>query len=155
MKRTRLNIRAYGTHASLEWDQEHPNELIVKYPDASRRTLRRGNDYVSDIAKRPTRLARGQPEGFIEAFANIYIEAARAINAELYLVPGMTIGNPGIEGGQIDFCLTHSTARTIGHRGCNILALAITDLKDSIACADTKLSKEDIHYLEHGEVERT
>jgi aryl-alcohol dehydrogenase-like predicted oxidoreductase len=31
----------------------------------------------------------------------------------------------------------------------------LTDLKDSIACADTKLSKEDIHYLEHGEVERT
>jgi predicted dehydrogenase len=78
----RLNIRAYGTHASLEWDQEHPNELIVKYPDASRRTLRRGNDYVSDIAKRVTRLVRGQPEGFIEAFANIYIEAARAISAE-------------------------------------------------------------------------
>jgi hypothetical protein len=52
----RLNIRAYGTHASLEWDQEHPNELIVKYPNASRRTLRRGNDYVSDIAKRVTRL---------------------------------------------------------------------------------------------------
>jgi predicted dehydrogenase len=78
----RLNIRAYGTHASLEWDQEHPNELIVKYPNASRRTLRRGNDYVSDIAKRVTRLIRGQPEGFIEAFANIYIEAARAIEAE-------------------------------------------------------------------------
>jgi predicted dehydrogenase len=37
----RLNIRAYGTHASIEWDQEHSNELIVKYPDASRRTLRR------------------------------------------------------------------------------------------------------------------
>jgi len=78
----RLNIRAYGTHASLEWDQEHPNELIVKYPNASRRTLRRGNDYVSDIAKRVTRLIRGQPEGYIEAFANIYIEAARAIEAE-------------------------------------------------------------------------
>jgi predicted dehydrogenase len=78
----RLNIRAYGTHASLEWDQEHPNELIVKYPDASRKTLRRGNEYVSGIAKRVTRLVRGQPEGFIEAFANIYLEAARAIRAE-------------------------------------------------------------------------
>jgi predicted dehydrogenase len=78
----RLNIRAYGTHASLEWDQEHPNELTIKYANASRRTLRRGNDYVSDIAKRFTRLIRGQPEGFIEACANIYIEAARAIEAE-------------------------------------------------------------------------
>ena len=72
----RLNIRAYGTHASLEWDQEYPNELIIKYPDAARRTLRRGNVYVSDVAKRLTRLIRGQPEGFIEAFANLYLEAA-------------------------------------------------------------------------------
>jgi predicted dehydrogenase len=79
----RLNIRAYGTHASLEWDQEHPNELIIKYPDAARRTLRRGNVYVSDVAKRLTRLIRGQPEGFIEAFANLYMEAARAIKAEV------------------------------------------------------------------------
>jgi predicted dehydrogenase len=78
----RLNIRAYGTHASLEWDQEHPNELTIKYANASRRILRRGNDYVGDIAKRFTRLIRGQPEGFIEACANIYIEAARAIEAE-------------------------------------------------------------------------
>jgi predicted dehydrogenase len=79
----RLNIRAYGTDASLEWDQEHPNELIIKYPDAARRTLRRGNVYVSDVAKRLTRLIRGQPEGFIEAFANLYMEAARAIKAEV------------------------------------------------------------------------
>ena len=80
----RLNIRAYGTHASLEWDQEHPNELIIKYPDAARRTLRRGNVYVSDVAKRLTRLIRGQPEGFIEAFANLYLEAAGAIKAEVF-----------------------------------------------------------------------
>lgn len=78
-----LNIRAYGTDASLEWDQEHPNELIVKYANVSRRTLRRGNDYVSDIARRVTRLIRGQPEGYIEAFANIYTEAVRAIEAEI------------------------------------------------------------------------
>jgi predicted dehydrogenase len=64
-----LNIREYGTHASLEWDQEHPNKLILKYPDAFRRTLRRGNDYVSDIAKRVTRPGSRQLAGFIEAFA--------------------------------------------------------------------------------------
>jgi predicted dehydrogenase len=80
----RLNIRAYGTHASLEWDQEHPNELIIKYPNAARRTLRRGNVSVSDVAKRLTRLIRGQPEGFIEAFANLYLEAAGAIKAEVF-----------------------------------------------------------------------
>jgi len=76
-----LSVRAYGTKASLEWHQEHPNELTVKYPDAPRKIYRRGNGYVSDIAKRFTRLPFGHPEAFIEAFANIYLEAARAIEA--------------------------------------------------------------------------
>jgi predicted dehydrogenase len=78
-----LNIRVYGTKASLEWHQEHPNELIVKYPDAPRKIWRRGNDYVSDVVKQFTRLPFGHPEAFIEAFANIYVEAARAIEAEI------------------------------------------------------------------------
>jgi predicted dehydrogenase len=76
-----LVIRVYGSKASLEWHQEHPNELTVKYPDAPRRIYRRGNGYVSDIAKRFTRIPAGHPEAFIEAFANIYLEAARAIGA--------------------------------------------------------------------------
>jgi predicted dehydrogenase len=82
-----LNIRVYGTKASLEWHQEHPNELIVKYPDAPRRIFRRGNGYLSDAAKRFTRLPSGHPEAFIEAFANIYLEAARAIEAEVHGQP--------------------------------------------------------------------
>ena len=76
-----LSVRVYGTKASLEWHQEHPNELTVKYPDAPRKIYRRGNSYVSDIAKRFTRLPFGHPEAFIEAFANVYLEAARAIEA--------------------------------------------------------------------------
>ena len=78
-----LNIRVYGTKASLEWHQEQPNELIVKYPDAPRKIVRRGNSYVSDVAKKFTRLPFGHPEAFIEAFANVYLEAARAIEAEI------------------------------------------------------------------------
>jgi predicted dehydrogenase len=78
-----INIRVYGTKASLEWHQEDPNDLIVKHPDAPRRTYRRGNSYISDVAKRFTRIPSGHPEAFIEAFANIYLEAARAIDAEV------------------------------------------------------------------------
>jgi predicted dehydrogenase len=78
-----LTIRVYGTKASLEWHQEHPNELIVKFQEAPRRICRRGNSYLSDAAKRFTRLPSGHPEAFIEAFANIYLEAARAIEAEV------------------------------------------------------------------------
>lgn len=82
-----LTVRVYGTKASLEWHQEHPNELIVKYPDAPRRTFRRGNEYLSGVAKRFTRVPAGHPEAFLEAFANIYREGARAIECEINGMP--------------------------------------------------------------------
>jgi predicted dehydrogenase len=78
-----LNLRVYGTKASLEWHQEHPNELIVKYPDQPRRIFRRGNPYVCTEAQRFTRIPGGHPEGYLEAFGNIYREAFRSIAAEV------------------------------------------------------------------------
>jgi predicted dehydrogenase len=78
-----LNLRVYGTKASLEWHQEHPNELIVKYPDQPRRIFRRGNPYVCAEAQRFTRIPGGHPEGYLEAFGNIYREAFRSIAAEV------------------------------------------------------------------------
>jgi predicted dehydrogenase len=74
-----LNIRVYGTEASIEWHQEHPNELIVKFADAPRQVWRRGNNYNGAEASKNTRLPFGHPEAFIEAFANIYLSAAEAI----------------------------------------------------------------------------
>jgi predicted dehydrogenase len=82
-----LSIRVYGSKASLEWRQEDPNDLVVRYGDKPRRVYRRGNEYVSAVAKRFTRLPFGHPEAFIEAFANIYVEAARAIEAEVNRQP--------------------------------------------------------------------
>jgi predicted dehydrogenase len=78
-----LRVRVYGSRASLEWYQEDPNRLFVKYPDAPRRVYRAGNEYLSDSAKRFGRIPAGHPEAFLEAFANIYLEAARAIEAVL------------------------------------------------------------------------
>ena len=78
-----LNIRVYGDKASLEWHQEHPNELIVKYPDKPKEIWRRGNSYVGATAKKFTRIPSGHPEGYLEAFANVYLEAFRAIEAEI------------------------------------------------------------------------
>jgi predicted dehydrogenase len=77
-----LNIRVYGTKAALEWHQEHPNELVVKFPDKPSQVWRRGNGYDGDEAKRFTRIPAGHPEGYLEAFANIYAEAFRGIAAE-------------------------------------------------------------------------
>lgn len=76
-----LAIKIHGSKASLEWQQEEPNELAVSYPHAPSRVYRRGNSYLSDAAKRFARIPAGHPEGFIEALANIYLEVARAIHA--------------------------------------------------------------------------
>ena len=79
----KLSLRVYGSEASLEWQQEHPNELVVKYPDRPREILRRGNGYVGEAAQHVTRIPAGHPEGYLEAFANLYREAFRAIAAEV------------------------------------------------------------------------
>ncbi|PTX93663.1 oxidoreductase [Spartobacteria bacterium LR76] len=78
-----LNIRVYGTKASLEWHQEHPNQLVVKYPDQPRQVWGRGNGYLSPKLQKFTRIPAGHPEGYLEAFGNIYTEAFRAIRAEV------------------------------------------------------------------------
>ena len=78
-----LNIRVYGTKAGLEWRQEFPHELVVKYADQPRQTWRRGNGYLTPRVGRFTRIPAGHPEGYLEAFANIYLEAYRAISAEV------------------------------------------------------------------------
>jgi predicted dehydrogenase len=79
-----LNIRVYGEKAGLEWKQEHPNQLFVKYPDKPTEIWGRGNGYLtSAAAKAATRIPAGHPEGYLEAFGNIYREAFRAIRAEV------------------------------------------------------------------------
>lgn len=78
-----LSIRVYGTKASLDWRQEFPNELVVKYPDQPRQVWKRGNAYLSPNARRFTRIPPGHPEGFLEAFGNIYLEIYRAVAAEV------------------------------------------------------------------------
>ncbi len=78
-----LNIRVYGTKASIEWHQEHPNQLVVKYPDQPRQIWGRGNGYLSPKLQKFTRIPAGHPEGYLEAFGNIYTEAFRAIRAEV------------------------------------------------------------------------
>lgn len=77
-----LAIRVYGTKKSLEWHQEEPNDLIVKDARSPRQVYRRGNDYVTGAAADNTRIPFGHPEGFIEAFANVYNAATVAIRDE-------------------------------------------------------------------------
>lgn len=87
-----LTIRVYGTKASIEWHQEEPNDLIVKFANAPRKIYRRGNDYLGDTAKANSRTPFAHPEGFIEAFANVYLAAVQAISDRID-------GNPAPDGG--------------------------------------------------------
>lgn len=77
-----LRIRIYGTDASLEWGQENPNYLYVRYPDRPEEIYKRGNPYLSEISNFNNRIPPGHPEGFIEAFANIYLNVGRTILAK-------------------------------------------------------------------------
>ena len=74
-------IRVYGEKGSLEWVQEQANDLIVRPLDGPQQVLSRGSAWLSPAAKRATRLWPGHPEGFIDAFANIYTDIADAILA--------------------------------------------------------------------------
>ncbi len=67
-----LTIRIYGSKAGLEWHQMEPNTLLFKEPGKPTQILRTGLPYMSDEAKAATRLPAGHPEGFLEAFANLY-----------------------------------------------------------------------------------
>src|SRR5690606_41073150 len=74
-----LNIRVYGEKGGLEWHQEEPNTLILKWLDRPREILRAGWSYLSDDAKSFTRTPSGHPEGYLEAFANIYRAFTQAV----------------------------------------------------------------------------
>ena len=76
-----LRLRVYGTKGGLEWAQEEPNTLWHAPFGAPSRRLTRANAGASDAANRVSRVPPGHPEGYLEGFANIYTEAARAIRA--------------------------------------------------------------------------
>lgn len=74
-----LRIRVYGEKASLEWHQQEPNTLWLAKPDQPTQMLRAGGPYLSEIAQAFTRTPMGHPEGYLEAFANIYSQFAQLI----------------------------------------------------------------------------
>lgn len=78
-----LHIRVYGEKGGLEWDQQEPNTLIAKWPDRPSEIIRAAGGYLSERAAINTRLPMGHPEGFIEAFANIYRNFMMALKARL------------------------------------------------------------------------
>ena len=78
-----LRLRISGTLGSIEWRQEQPSQLLHTPLDAPRRLLTRGSPWLHGDAQKGSRLPAGHPEGFIEAFANVYGGVIADIRARL------------------------------------------------------------------------
>jgi predicted dehydrogenase len=109
-----LRLRVYGTKAGIEWAQEDPNYLWVTPFGKPRYRLTRGGAGTGPEAARMTRVPAGHPEGYLEGFANIYAEAARAITARKagtdipddVVFPGLKEGLEGVA--FVDACVRSS-----------------------------------------------
>jgi len=77
-----LSIRVYGETGGLEWRQEEPNTLVRTYADRPTEILRAAQGYLSDGAQGWFRTPPGHPEGYLEAFANVYRDFAHALRSE-------------------------------------------------------------------------
>jgi predicted dehydrogenase len=120
-----LRLRVYGTKGGLEWAQEDPNYLWFTPFGEPKRLITRGGAGSGPEAARLTRVPPGHPEGYLEGFANIYTEAARAIRAAKTGTPlpaGTTF--PGLKEGLegvafVDACV-RSSAKNSAWVGLNL-----------------------------------
>jgi predicted dehydrogenase len=81
-----LKIRVYGEKGGIEWAQQEPNTLLVKWLDQPTQILRAGGNYgdrLSSYAVKNCRTPGGHPEGYLEAFGNIYKNFAATLAAKL------------------------------------------------------------------------
>ncbi|MEN9409974.1 MAG: hypothetical protein RL216_1948 [Pseudomonadota bacterium] len=109
-----LRLRVYGTKAGIEWAQEDPNYLWVGPLNQPKHRITRGGAGSGPEAGRVTRVPPGHPEGYLEGFANIYAEAARAILARregtavdaAVTFPGLKEGVEGVA--FVDACVRSS-----------------------------------------------
>ncbi len=107
-----LRLRIYGEKAGLEWAQETPNSLIFSPFGAPKQILTRNGPGTAPAARRVTRVPAGHPEGYVEAFATLYTETARAIRAH--------------QTGETPDPATHYPTATDGLQGIRFIQAAIT-----------------------------
>lgn len=109
-----LKVRVYGTKGGLEWVQADPNYLWFTPLGQPKQLLTRAGAGAGEAAARVSRTPSGHPEGYLEGFANIYTEAARAIHARRkgvdvdasVIYPGIEDGLKGVE--FVTACITSS-----------------------------------------------
>ncbi|QDU86358.1 Glucose-6-phosphate 3-dehydrogenase [Planctomycetes bacterium Pla163] len=94
-----LVLSVFGTRGGLTWRQEHPNDLELHRPEGGLTVKRTANADLSPLAAASARTPPGHPQGFLEAFANLYRDLATAIRAEAPLpdhLPSVTDGVRGV-----------------------------------------------------------
>ena len=94
-----IRIKVFGDKGGLEWQQEDCNSLILKWPDAPKQVYRTGTGYAGTLATHNTRVIAGHPEGYLEAFANIYRNAVLTMVAKKQ---GKILGDTAVEFPGID-----------------------------------------------------
>jgi predicted dehydrogenase len=78
-----IKLRVYGEKGGLEWKHEDPNTLLVKWLDKPSEIYRAGTGYLDPFAKHNCRTPAGHPEGYLEAFANLYRNFALTVQAKI------------------------------------------------------------------------
>jgi predicted dehydrogenase len=78
-----VNIRVYGEKGGIQWHQHDPNTMFVKWLDKPMEVYRTGTGYMGTMAQAHTRTPSGHPEGYLEAFGNIYRNFAKVVQAKL------------------------------------------------------------------------
>ena len=113
-----LRLRVYGTKGGLEWTQVDPNYLWFAPYGQPKQLLTRGGAGTWAEAGRVTRVPAGHPEGYLEGFATIYAEAARAIrSAQVGTKPDPAINFPTVEDGLAGMKFIDAAVRSSARNG--------------------------------------
>ena len=92
-ERNGLRLRVYGDRGALDWRQESPNLLVQHHGDGRTELVQAGDAALGGDARAASRTPGGHPEGYLEAFANLYRDFARTLRGESgSLVPGIDEG---------------------------------------------------------------
>ena len=107
-----LRIRVFGSQGGIDWFQDEPN--ILKFTELNKpvQLITRGSSMVSDFSLESSRVAAGHPEGFFEAFANIYTEFAVEINSRknnIISTPSFPTISDGVKGIKFIFAAKNSS----------------------------------------------
>ncbi len=116
-----LKLRVYGEKGGLEWSQMEPNTLLLKWSDAPAQILRAGSNYGAQLSAAAVfncRTPGGHPEGYIEAFANLYRNFALTLSARLEgrVPPAEALDFPGMDEGIRGMAFIDTVVASAGSR---------------------------------------